>query len=131
MLQKVTKRVASGCARHARALPPQRLINRDGATFAGRDSSLGYLKALEFEGYGVHSGGDLDASRGEPARGIAVHEDFSAGRIGSDLSPRHVIAGAQVELGIDLRLVVVLHLHAADKGIVALQAQHEIVLSSS
>src|SRR3954465_1231892 len=106
MLQKVTKRVASG-ARHARALPPQRLINRDGATFAGRDSSLCYLKALEFEGYRVHSGGNLDASRGEPARGIAVHKDFRAGRIGSDLCPRHVIAGAQVELGINLRLAVV------------------------
>jgi hypothetical protein len=130
----VTKSNQAGCfgmSSITRALPPQRLINRDGAPFAGRHSSLGYLKALEFEGYGVHSGGDLYASRSEPAGGIAVHENFSAGRIGSDLSPRHVIAGAQVELGIDLRLAIVLHLHAGDKRIVALQAQNKIVLSGS
>src|ERR1700732_2814165 len=79
----------------------------------------------------MRSGWDLDASGCKSAGGISLDKDCGAGRVAIYLRPGDVVVGTLVELGIELGLDVFLHLHTADIGIVALQAQNKIVLASS
>src|SRR5216684_579245 len=131
MLQKVTKPVwlRTSPWRARAALFLQRLRNRDGTAFRSRDGALCGLEAAQFQSDGVYSGADFYTRGSDLARGIAIDKYFSAGRIARHVSPCNPSAGTLVQLGVQHGLDVFLHLNAADVGIVAREAQHEVVLA--
>src|SRR3984893_16564343 len=105
------------------------LFNRNGATFSRLHGALDRLIAIEPNDHIVDTGGQLDASGSEPTRGVSVDKNFPAGRRGLDIGKSDASCRALCELGVKLRLHVVLNLHAANVWIVPGKAQHQVVLS--
>src|ERR1700757_1604398 len=108
--------------------PAENLGHRYGASFTGLDDLAGGLEAVECEDDVVDAGGDLHAGRSVLPSVATIEPDFRALRKRTDLGPRDV-AVFRMELGVDLRLAVGANIDLADVGVVAGNAQDEIVFA--